>query len=78
MGDPKSFLGPYIKYLISNNKTEEAIAFLKKLEDGPEGRFAAVAHILEYKACPLSGERKMRIANTIIFRRRLSRYLRKS
>lgn len=58
MGDPKSFLGPYIKYMISNNKTDEALVFLRKLENGPEGRYAAVAHILEYKALSVIGRKE--------------------
>jgi 4-amino-4-deoxy-L-arabinose transferase-like glycosyltransferase len=58
LGDIKSFLGPYIKSLYRDGRTEEALVFLRNLEKSPSGRDSAVAHIVEYKLLSLAGRRQ--------------------
>jgi hypothetical protein len=58
LGDIKSFLGPYIKHLYGNGRMEEALLFLRTLENSSSARDSAVAHIIEYKLLSVAGNKE--------------------
>jgi Protein O-mannosyl-transferase TMEM260-like len=58
LGDPKIYLGPYIKYLMDEGRVGEGLAFLRKLERKGDDRQRAVANILEYKVLSVTGDKE--------------------
>jgi Protein O-mannosyl-transferase TMEM260-like len=58
LGDPKAFLGPYIKYLMNEGRVGEGLAFLRELERNGDVRDRAVANILEYKVLSVTGHKE--------------------
>ncbi len=58
LGDPKVYLGPYIKYLMDEGMTGKGLDFLRKLERKGDERQRAVANILEYKVLSVIGNRE--------------------
>ncbi len=59
LGDPKAYLGPYVRHLLDEGRTKEALLFLKSLEtEDPRGRRGMVANILEYKVLSVMGRKE--------------------